>query len=102
MHFSCFFVNLFVISHRDFESIRDITWKSAIRITVLSWQEAGVEGYGLPAGQRSPSSLLTFSVQAVHYCKLLMTDLYVCCLLRIYIYVRVRNICPWSRSNYPT
>ena len=50
MHFSCFFVNLFVISHRDFESIRDITWKSAIRITVLSWQEAGVEGYALPAG----------------------------------------------------
>jgi hypothetical protein len=49
MLFSCFFVKLLVISHHDFKSIRDITWKSAIRITALSLLEAGGEECGLPA-----------------------------------------------------
>ena len=45
--FSCFIGIIFVLSQRDFKSIRDITWKSAIRITALSLLAAWVEGCGL-------------------------------------------------------
>ena len=56
MRFSCNFVIIFVISQREIKSIRDITWKSTIRIIVLFWLAVWDGGCGLPAGRTIPSS----------------------------------------------